>query len=161
MAGLNEYRDQTSCAYIYSSKPTKDDEPIMELFGLTADEIRVAREDEDVLQFAMRGAIRNADFGGDYDIYLYRKRQAETLVAQLSASGVGQSVVLVPVPGVGIMDVDPDPLGTLRRAATKAKAVSRKERDKVRKKEAREAVAIAQGRVAGKTGRPTKLPNKP
>ncbi|WP_206749931.1 hypothetical protein, partial [Salmonella enterica] len=41
------------------------------LTGITDAQIERAREEEDVLQFVMRGAIRKRDFGGDYDIYLY------------------------------------------------------------------------------------------
>lgn len=68
VAGLNEYEDRVSCAFIYSSKPLPGDATVKYLFGLTDDEILRAREDEDILQFVMRGAIRKRDFDGNYDI---------------------------------------------------------------------------------------------
>lgn len=54
-AGQNAHRDETSCAFIYSAQPTPQDRPLKELFRLSDDQIRTARQDEDVLQFVMRG----------------------------------------------------------------------------------------------------------
>lgn len=103
VAGLNKWRDRTSCALIYSSGATLHDQPFMEAVGITADQVRHAREDEDILQFAMRGAIRNEAFDGSYDIYLYEKEQAERLAGRLQLSSVGQ-VEIVPEPSAGILD---------------------------------------------------------
>lgn len=103
VAGRNEWRTLTKCAFIYSSGPTPEDRPFMETFEITEDEVRRAREDEDILQFAMRGAIRNTDFSGSYDVYLYTETQAQRLAGQLTASNVG-TVEVVPVPEAGIMD---------------------------------------------------------
>jgi hypothetical protein len=161
-AGLNVYDDETSCALIYSSKALPGDKPAQALFGLTDDDILRAREEEDILQFVMRGAIRRCDFGGDYDIYLYSKRQAELVAAKLSASGIGKSVDLVPEPGAGIMDANPDPLKALREAIKRlwAADASKKhlERDADRKREERGRQADADGRPRstndGKGGRP-------
>lgn len=156
VAGLNEWRDETSCAFIYSSKPMPGDEPLKELFGLSDDEIRRSREDEDVIQFVMRGAIRNADFGGNYDIYLYSRRQAETLVAQLTNSGVGQSVTLVPELDPGIMDKAISSIGAISTALKAEKAADRKRRNAESAKRARMKRALAAGRSAGRPGRPPK-----
>lgn len=103
VAGQNRWRKLNKCAFIYSSGPTPEDWPLMEMFDITEEGVRRAREDEDILQFAMRGAIRNAKFEGDFDAYVYTEAQAETLAAQLSASGVG-IVQTVPVPEAGIMN---------------------------------------------------------
>jgi hypothetical protein len=64
LAGSNEYRDLTSCAFIYSSKTQPDDAVLLDVFGLTREEIEHAREREDIWQFVMRGAARMADFDG-------------------------------------------------------------------------------------------------
>ncbi len=120
-AGLNQYAGLDSCAFIYSAKPTDADEPIQKLFGVTPDQIRHAREDEDVLQFVMRGAIRDASFSGTYDIYLYSREQAVRLQAQLSGAGF-QQVILVPEPGAGIMD-RANPLRNAARTRAPAKRV--------------------------------------
>jgi len=156
VAGLNEWRDKTSCAFIYSSKPMPGDEPLKELFGLTDDEIRRSREDEDVIQFVMRGAIRNPDFGGDYDIYLYSKRQAETLVAKLAGSGVGQSVTLVPQGGPGVMDKTINSAKPISDALKAEQAADRKRRNAESAKRVRMKKALAAGRAVGKPGRPPK-----
>lgn len=157
-AGLNVYDDETSCALIYSSKPLEGDKPAKDLFGITDNEILRAREEEDILQFVMRGAIRRRDFGGEYDIYLYSKRQAELVAQKLVASGIGNSVALVPEPGAGIMDAKPQPMKAIREAivADKAAEAERayKEREADRKKTGRAKDAIAAGREPGKAGRP-------
>lgn len=67
LAGLNCHRRARSCAFIYSSKPLPQDKMLKSVFELTDADILGAREDEDVFQFVMRGAIRNPDFGGTYD----------------------------------------------------------------------------------------------
>lgn len=87
IAGLNQYRDCESCAFIYSAKPGLDDSAVQSEFDITTGEMRAAREDEDILQFVMRGALRKPDYSGAYDIYLYNKRQAETLADQLTLGG--------------------------------------------------------------------------
>lgn len=110
VAGLNEYAAMQSCACIYSAKPTKADRAILDLFPITADEIRAAREDEDILQYVMRGAIRRPDFAGEYHVYLYNRSQAERLQAQLQNSRIGKSITLVPEVNAGFMDAaDPRP----------------------------------------------------
>lgn len=100
--GRNEYDDLESCAFIYSSKATPNDESLKALTGITDAQIERAREEEDVLQFVMRGAVRKRDFGGLYNVYLYTKKQADDLATKLNASQVGKVTVL-PVSGAGIL----------------------------------------------------------
>jgi hypothetical protein len=101
--GQNKWRNLTKCAFIFSSGPTPDDRAIMETFEISEDEVYRAREDEDILQFAMRGAIRKRDFGGRFDVYVYTEDQANALAASLTSSGIG-TVEIVAVPEAGIMD---------------------------------------------------------
>ena len=103
VAGQNRWRKLTKCAFIYSSGPTPEDRPLMEMFKITEDQVRRAREDDDILQFAMRGAVRNEAFNASFDVYVYTEAQARTLADQLTASGVGV-VQIVPVPEAGIMN---------------------------------------------------------
>jgi hypothetical protein len=119
IAGINEYDDRTSCALIYSAKPKDQDEPVRTLFQITDEEIRRAREDEDILQFVMRGALRKPDFDGEYNVYLYNKQQAERLAQQLGAGGFTK-VTLVPE-DAGFMDT-PDPRPRVAAAKTPAQA---------------------------------------
>lgn len=100
--GRNEYDDLESCAFIYSSKATPNDESLKALTGITNAQIERAREEEDVLQFVMRGAVRRRDFGGVYNVYLYTKKQADDLATKLNASQVG-TVTVLPIAGAGIL----------------------------------------------------------
>ena len=132
-----------------------------------------AREEEDILQFVTRGAIRKPSFDGDYDIYLYSERQAELVAEKLSAGGFNKPVELVPEPNAGIMDDDPQPVKRIRTAIVAAKfaakATDRKADDAARKRAARAKQAQAEGRQIsaneGKGGRPKgvkdKTPRKP
>lgn len=157
-AGLNRYDDETSCALIYSSKALPADRPAQALFGITEQEILRAREEEDILQFVMRGAIRRPEFGGDYDIYLYSKRQAELVAEKLRAENIGRSITLVPEAGAGIMDSLPNPLASIRAALAAGKDDERREKDNSRKRDERATRALSEGREPsannGKGGRP-------
>jgi len=103
-AGTNGLIANKGCMYIYSAKPQMDDAPIIDLLGLDRDDIRRAREFEDIRQFVMRGAIRRPDYAGTYDIYLYDLAQAQDLEAYLRGIGI-TDLELVPVVEAGIMDV--------------------------------------------------------
>jgi hypothetical protein len=105
VAGQNKWRELTSCAIIYSSQPVPSDQPIKDFLGISDKEILASREEEDILQFAMRGAIRNKDYDGTYDVYLYSKRQAEMLAEQFRENGIGRSIDLVAVHKAGIMEL--------------------------------------------------------
>jgi hypothetical protein len=156
-AGLNKYDDETSCALIYSSKSVPEDKTLRELFEISDAEIVRAREEEDILQFVMRGAIRRGDFGGYYDIYLYSKRQAQLVVDRLTASGLGDPIELVPEPDAGIMNEPLEPLAAIRTSikdrATAKKKESNQSKDAERKRKERAADAEAKGRTVGQNGR--------
>ncbi len=92
------------------------------------------------MQFVMRGAIRNADYDGPYDAYLYSRSQAERLRDQLTTSGIG--VVELHPANAGFMDAKrltnsravqkPDRVtsqtGNLVKAASARKTARRHER---------------------------------
>lgn len=102
VAGSNEYRELKSCAFIYSSKALPGDAALSgPLFGMSEDDILAAREDEDIHQFVMRGVIRNETYGGDYDCYVYSKRQAEALAAKLDR--ISRSVEIIAAAEAGIL----------------------------------------------------------
>lgn len=154
--GQNAYRAEQSCAYVYSAKATPNDEPLKALFGLTDEQIQVSRQDNDVLQFAMRGAIRNPDYGGEYDIYLYSRSQAERLRDQLLGSQIGDVELLPADAGFlhasRVLDERAKPRAetAISRSGRKVKAASAK------KSERRHAKALAAGRQPGRVGRPKK-----
>lgn len=160
VAGLNKWREAKACALIYSSGRTDDDAPLQAVFNLTDDDIRVAREDEDVLQFVMRGGIRNPEYDKAYDIYLYAKEQAERLAAKLVASEVGK-VELVPIVEAGIMDLPPLPGEGKGRGRKEPEMVTLADgrvlqRKSIKRSEKRADDAKKAGREPRKKGRPRK-----
>ncbi|MCJ2019509.1 hypothetical protein MKK84_19065 [Methylobacterium sp. E-065] len=104
LAGTNSLRHHTSAALIYSAKATPDDAAIITALGLDAATITSSREDEDVFQFIFRGAVRERDYTGPYDIYLYDLGQAERLRDRLLGAGL-VDVTLDAVSDAGIIDV--------------------------------------------------------
>jgi hypothetical protein len=102
--GTNNLMHHTSCAYIYSSKALLSDAPLINLFGLSREDIERAREIEDIIQFVCRGDLRNPNATGDYHIYLYSLDQAEALANYLTEHEFGM-VELVPVEEAGLLDV--------------------------------------------------------
>jgi hypothetical protein len=101
--GQNKWRDLTKCAFIFSSGSTPQDRAIMDTFEISESDVLRAREQEDILQFAMRGAIRKPEFGENYDVYVYSEEQARALAASLTDSGIG-TVKVIPATGAGIMN---------------------------------------------------------
>jgi hypothetical protein len=157
VAGLNALDDKVSCAFIYSSKTTPHDGPLKSVLGITDHQIRIAREDEDILQFVMRGAARKRAYSGPYLIYLYSLDQAERLRDQLNASGIGATVELEPVPDAGFMDA-PMPMGRRKPKADRVTSPTGKriKASSAKQTERRHAKAKEQGRVPGRAGRPSK-----
>ena len=165
IAGTNKYRDLTSCAFIYSSKARPEDAILLDVFGLTRQEVERAREREDIWQFAMRGAIRMAEFDGTYTVYLYDLWQAEALAAMLREEGIADHVKLEPVAKAGILDEErpkPGPKAGAKAAASGKSFAEReaerreadrqrKQRQREREREAREVAGTLRGR-----GRPRK-----
>jgi len=97
--GLNDYRHETSCAFIFSNKRKKEDAAKLEAADIGPADLLDARETEVIRQFIMRGAIRNADYDGDYRIYLYERFQAEAVANHLKVNGftkVNVSAVTLP-----------------------------------------------------------------
>ena len=162
MAGTNSLRHHTSCALIYSAKATPDDQAIIKALGLDREDIQAAREDEDVYQFACRGAIRDPDCSGDYAVYLYDHGQAERLRDRLFGAGY-TDVTIEPVEEAGILDVarpQHSRGGTLIPATATETAAERNARlqaqDAERKRDSRSSlreVKIANGTYRGR-GRP-------
>jgi hypothetical protein len=144
--GTNSLMHHKSCAFIYSSKALESDKPLINVFGLSLEEIERAREIEDVIQFVFRGDLRNPDATGDYDVYLYDRDQAEALAAYLTEHGLGM-VELVPVEEAGLLDMqrhgrgrprsEPDDPRSLeeRQKQKQAKDAARQKRQRDRKKE--------------------------
>jgi hypothetical protein len=132
---------------------------------LNADIVRRSREDEDLVQFVGRGALRDRSFSGTYEVHLYSKNQAERLGEYLKSNGI-MDVTIVPVDAAGIMDLKrPDPKAASRARSevdpvtVQAKKEKRNEQARVRSQRRRDrdkAATIANGTARG-PGRPTKM----
>ncbi len=153
-AGLNRYRSLRSCALFYGAGATPGDTILLRDFGFSNETIRRAREDEDVFQFVMRGAVRNGDDTGLYDVYLYSRRQAETLRDRLEGAGFGD-IELVAQPHVIQAMSAPTP-----KPATKPRlsAADKRARKSELQRERRWLAARECGRSSGATGRPRNPP---
>jgi hypothetical protein len=147
VAGINALRDHTSCAILYSSKAIPDDRVLEPLFPIGEDEIRRAREDEDIFQFVYRGSIRNPEYAGPYSIYLYSLDQAQRLANRLRESGLHQ-VEVVAVHDAGLMEHERESIGRGPTALTPEQRLARqarkrdKTRSRVQKHRARKRSAI-------------------
>lgn len=64
LSGTNSLIENRSCAIFYSNKARDEDDPLLNALGVSRDDIRRAREREDILQFVLRGALRNPLFEG-------------------------------------------------------------------------------------------------
>jgi hypothetical protein len=105
MSGTNSLRQHHECCMIYSNKARAEDAAVLDALGLDREAITQAREHEDLVQFTMRGAIRDPSFGGRYLIYVYSEDQAEALRAELVETGITDRVELKAIVEAGILDV--------------------------------------------------------
>lgn len=159
--GTNALMHHETCALIYSAKAVPADGPSLEVFGLTKEDVERAREIEDIIQFALRGALRKPDFDGEYKVYLYDQHQAEALAAYLEQEGIAM-VELVAVEEAGIMDVEREKRGRkpveLDESSKAERDQRRRDADKGRKAQKR-AAEREEKRKAGtlrSRGRPKK-----
>lgn len=164
-AGTNSLIRHHSCAFIFSAKAQAADDPIRIALGFTPDQIKRARETEDVIQFAMRGAIRDPSFTGTYTAYLYDRVQADALGCYLRANGVADDVRIAGVEEAGILDAQRPASRNAKKAALEAEGGSYADREqarrasdaerKRRKRAEKRAVQEASGTLR-KRGRPVK-----
>jgi hypothetical protein len=146
---------------VYSAKAQGQDETAMRLFGVTKEEVRASREDEDIKQFVMRGALRRAEFEGEYHVNLYDRRQAEMLRDYLLANGIADEAMVEYV-DVGIGEVVKPAPGRQKVAVTPQQEAERRQRAKEadrarkqRKRAADRAAKAVDGTLRGR-GRPRK-----
>lgn len=152
--GSNALEKRTSCAFIYSAQAVPEDRPLM-LFGLGKAEIEQSREFEDLYQFIMRGRLRDPNFGGIFDAYVYSRAQADEIARRVSDDGIA-NIEIVAHPEVGVMDVV---RGKPKRPPTPEEVEGKKQKrradDANRKRDDRQRKAALAGR-SGKPGRPRK-----
>ncbi|SFC23660.1 hypothetical protein SAMN05428997_10560 [Bosea sp. CRIB-10] len=153
-AGTNSLIEHRSCLLIYSSKAQSGDGPIMELLGLDRNDVRRAREFEDVRQFALRGALRRRDFAGDYDVYLYDQSQAEDLAGYLREIGIAD-VEVVPVEDAGTLEmVRPEAVPFEKRVSLTAKEKRDRNTENQRRRRAQIKAQEEEKGIMRRRGRP-------
>ncbi|POR39868.1 hypothetical protein CRT23_27185 [Methylobacterium sp. V23] len=164
-AGTNGLIRHTSCAFIYSNKAQTADEPIRAALGFTADEIKRARETEDMIQFVMRGAVRDPAFTGTYTVYLYDRAQADVMGDYLRENGVTDDVRIEGIEEAGILDAERPASRREKKAALEAEGGSfaeckeakrAAEAERGRRRRAEEKAARAANGTLRKRGRPMK-----
>jgi hypothetical protein len=164
-AGTNAYRHLTSCAIIYSNKAQDADSAILEVFRITKDQIARAREIEDIQQFAMRGAIRNSSFQGQYDIYVYDLWQAEAVRNFLVDGGIA-NVTMHGVEEAGLMNFERPKSGRkpikLDDRSKAERLAERRNKDAARKRQARSSQRLRREEAGTlrEPGRPPKRVTK-
>lgn len=144
LAGINRLQATRSCAVFYSAKATREDDVLIRVMGMSREQIRAAREDEDIFQFAYRGAIRQPGYGGAYDIFLFSQQQAERLQSSLLSSGLVDVAVVREMLGSGdLAKPAPPPRGRkkLRVEETPGERRLRRSAERKRQRDARAAAA--------------------
>ncbi|MHB2165862.1 hypothetical protein [Alsobacter sp. R-9] len=159
--GSNSLSSHTSCALIYSAKATPSDKALKEYLGLTDEDVRLAREDEDIRQFMLRGALRDPTFVGVFTAYLYDREQAARFADWVTKEGIAE-VELVPVHEAGIMDVERPLRGPKKKTPdAKSKAeMERKRRASNRAAKARQRQRRKEQKERDGTARPPGRPKK-
>ncbi|WP_197739398.1 DEAD/DEAH box helicase family protein [Methylobacterium sp. P1-11] len=163
LSGTNSLRHHESCAIIYSAKATRADAAIIEALGLDRDVVRAAREDEDLLQFVTRGAIRDPAYAGGYDVHVYDCEQAGRLRNILIANGY-DDVTIETVDEPGLMAVVRQRHGSEADAGIvdPGTAADRRQRDRAREAERgrRRRDEEKNARIAAGTYRPRGRPRR-
>jgi hypothetical protein len=164
VAGTNSLRHHTQCAFFYSNKSQAADDAVLEVLGLDCDAIRRAREDEDIVQFFFRGAVREGAFGGTYEVHLYSLDQAERLKEYLRSEGITDDVRLIGVDAAGIMEVQ-RPEAKVSSQPTQANSLTTQQRAERKKAQARERSQRGRdeekaAKMANGTARPRGRPRK-
>lgn len=168
-AGSNDWVAYTCATMIYSSKATRNERPLLSKIGITYDEVRRAREFEDILQFVFRLSLRDHESDAPVDIRVYDSAQAEFLAEFLAATGyVDVSVWCITEAGIAtqwrqkpgrqplIETMDPQEYAEKAEADRKTKAQKQKEyRARLN------AEKIARGEEVRRRGRPKGSRNKP
>lgn len=150
--GTNSLIDRTSVAFIYSAKALPSDIPIIRVFGINRDTIERARQQEDVVQFCFRGAIRDPNWSGTYRVFLYDKWQAEALAAYVRTHEIAE-VELIAISEAGIMDVPGSKSGP-KSTMTPEEKKERQRLHEANHRAMKKAKLIAAGVIPRKRGRP-------
>lgn len=78
--GLNDYMELNTCVWLACMRPDDTEAKLCELLlGITGEDIHLAREYENLHQFALRGVSRLYDSTEQQIVYVFDKYQAESL----------------------------------------------------------------------------------
>lgn len=105
-AGSNDWQHVHCVTSIYSSKPNGFERHLFETIGVSADEVRRAREYEDLLQFVFRSSIRDPNSSETVEVRVYDIAQAEFLARFFADDPNGYvDVTVYPITDAGVLTV--------------------------------------------------------
>ncbi|MBO1908289.1 hypothetical protein J4G37_25785 [Microvirga sp. 3-52] len=120
VAGSDAYKHLTCASFIYTAKPSRAEVEAFARYGITYDEIVRARQNEDLVQFLWRSALRVPDDTRDVEFRVYDLAQATFLKEFIEATGRPFKIILEHVIEAGVDDYKPKPVGRPKVAKTEA-----------------------------------------
>jgi hypothetical protein len=92
-SGSNQYRHIHEASILYASRPSNKEKAVFKLLGLTEEEVRTAREYEDLFQFLCRTSIRDPSSSHPVTWRVFSRNQADYLARAIANDKVSVSVV--------------------------------------------------------------------
>jgi hypothetical protein len=162
VAGSDSYKHFTCASFIYTAKPSQAEVEAFARYGITFEEIVRARQNEDLVQFLWRSALRVPDDTRDVEFRVYDLAQALFLNGFIEATGRPFKVILEHVAEAGVDEHKPKPAGRPKVVRTEAEKLAQAAKAKIsntlNRRKSREALRKEE-RDAGivkKRGRPPK-----
>jgi hypothetical protein len=93
-AGRNDLAAYTTCAMLYTSKPSPDETTALKMCEVSRDNVVRTRETEDIFQMLMRSSLRDPSNEAAVILYVYDKTQAQEQARLIAESGLAITVAL-------------------------------------------------------------------
>ena len=129
IAGENGLRHLTCATFIYSAKPSRNEQVAFEHFGISYEEVVRSRELEDLIQMMWRSSLRDPEDIRPVEFRVYDRQQAEFLLEFMTKAAPHISVTLEQI-DLGIDAFQPRKTGRPKKVLTAAEATARHEREK-------------------------------
>jgi hypothetical protein len=163
VSGSDNYKHFTCASFIYTAKPSQAEVEAFARYGITYEEIVRARQNEDLIQFLWRSALRVPDDTRDVEFRVYDLAQASFLKEIIEATGRPFKIILEHVVEAGVDEHRPKPAGRPKAVKTEAEkqaqAAQARISNRLSKRKSREAIRKEEGEagiVRRKRGRPPK-----
>jgi hypothetical protein len=162
VSGSDAYKHLTCASFIYTAKPSRAEVEAFAGYGITFDEIVRARQNEDLVQFLWRSALRVPDDTRDVEFRVYDLAQAIFLKEFIEATGRPFKIILEHVIEAGVDDHRPKPVGRPEAVKTEAEKLAQSAKERIRntlnRSKGRKAIKEQELKVGieRKRGRPPK-----